>query len=63
MNENDSNSSQNNSASNLEIDLTEQIKILWRKFTGKENIENKVLPPFPEEEIEEVCQNILIYLL
>lgn len=58
MNENDSNSSKNNSGSNPEIDLTEQIKILWRKFTGNENIENKVLPPFPEEEIEEVCQNI-----
>ena len=33
-------------------------KDLWLKFTGKEDIKSKVAPPFPESEVEEVCQQI-----
>ena len=33
-------------------------KDLWKKFTGKEDIKSKVSPPFPETEVEEVCQQI-----
>ncbi len=33
-------------------------KDLWLKFTGKEDIKSKVAPPFPESEVEQVCEQI-----
>ena len=50
--------SQNKSNPHPEIDIAAQAKLLWAKFTGKENIDKKVDPPFPEEEINEVCLKI-----